>query len=158
MKPTYGSLSRWGLIAYASSLDTPGIFTKSVGDAELVFGLLNHHDPKDPTSIPDDARRKPTSSALLKGLVVGVPREYLLQELDSEIVELWSRAVLDLAQKGATIKPVSLPHTKDALPAYYILATSEASSNLARYDGIRFGSLLFLVLVFGCVFFFSFVC
>jgi len=147
LKPTYGTFSRWGLVAYASSLDTPGLLVEAVEDSELLFGLFDIHDPRDPTSVPSDIRTRHRKArpahggdGSLKGLRVGIPREYLLPELDDEVVDAWSLGIDLLADQGAEIKAVSLPHTREGLPAYYVLATSEASSNLARYDGIRYGS------------------
>jgi aspartyl-tRNA(Asn)/glutamyl-tRNA(Gln) amidotransferase subunit A len=141
LKPTYGRCSRWGVVAFASSLDQPGPLARSVEDAALLLQGMAGHDPKDSTSapvpVPDfaAAARNPD----IKGLRVGVPREYRVDGTAPEIVTLWDKGIDMMKAAGADIVEVSLPHTKYALPAYYIVAPAECSSNLARYDGVRFG-------------------
>ncbi|KAI9145265.1 amidase signature domain-containing protein [Paraphysoderma sedebokerense] len=146
LKPTYGMISRWGLVSYANSLDTVGIISNHVSDCRTLFDILAVHDHKDPTSVPSSIRssRKDTTTSLndaedLSNLSIGIPIEYCPAELPPKIIRLWSDAISFLRSKGAQIRSISLPHTKEALAAYYILASAEASSNLARYDGIRYG-------------------
>jgi len=140
LKPSYGRCSRRGIISFASSLDTPGPLTRTVEDAALILEVIAGHDPWDATS-----SHKPVpvfSQALgqsIKGLRVGVPREYQIEGMDPEIVALWHQGGKWLEEAGATLVPVSLPHTSYALPVYYVVAPAEASSNLARYDGVRYG-------------------
>ena len=140
IKPTYGRCSRYGMVAFASSLDQAGPITKSVRDAALMLSSMSGHDPKDSTSLdvetPDFAAFVGRS---VKGLKIGVPREYRMDGMPEEIAKLWEAGVEWLRAAGCEIKEISLPHTKYALPAYYIIAPAEASSNLARYDGMRFG-------------------
>jgi aspartyl-tRNA(Asn)/glutamyl-tRNA(Gln) amidotransferase subunit A len=140
LKPSYGRCSRWGVVAYASSLDHPGPMTRTVRDAAIMLGTMAGHDPKDSTSAPLPV---PDYEAALngdiRGLKIGIPREYRASGMPAEIEELWQRGAEWLCQAGAEPVEVSLPHTKYALPAYYIIAPAEASSNLARYDGVRFG-------------------
>ncbi len=140
LKPTYGRCSRWGIVAFASSLDQAGPMTRSVRDAALMLGAMAGHDPKDATSVD---RAVPDYEAALgrslKGLKVGIPKEYRVEGMAGEIEALWQQGVIWLKDAGAEIVDISLPHTKYALPAYYIVAPAEASSNLARYDGVRFG-------------------
>ncbi|MDX2257612.1 MAG: Asp-tRNA(Asn)/Glu-tRNA(Gln) amidotransferase subunit GatA [Hyphomicrobiaceae bacterium] len=140
IKPTYGRCSRWGIVAFASSLDQAGPITKTVRDAALMLRAMAGHDPKDSTSVdvpvPD---YEATLGNSLKGLRVGVPREYRVDGMSAEITDLWNAGIAWLKEAGATIHDISLPHTKYALPAYYIVAPAEASSNLARYDGVRYG-------------------
>jgi aspartyl-tRNA(Asn)/glutamyl-tRNA(Gln) amidotransferase subunit A len=141
MKPTYGRCSRWGVVAFASSLDQPGPFARTVEDAALMLQAMSGHDPRDSTSaplpVPDfaGAARNPD----VKGLKVGIPKEYRVDGTAPEIVALWERGIEMMKAAGASIVEVSLPHTKYALPAYYIVAPAECSSNLARYDGVRYG-------------------
>ena len=140
LKPTYGRCSRWGIVAFASSLDQAGPFARTVLDSAIMLGGMAGHDPKDSTSAPvavPDFEAAITGD--IKGLKVGIPKEYTLDGMPSEIQDLWDRGAAWLTEQGAEIKPVSLPHTKYALPAYYIVAPAEASSNLARYDGVRYG-------------------
>jgi aspartyl-tRNA(Asn)/glutamyl-tRNA(Gln) amidotransferase subunit A len=140
LMPTYGRVSRYGLIAFASSLDHIGPFTKTVNDAAIVLGVIAGRDPMDSTSadvpVPDYQAEigKPA-----RGLKLGVPSEYFGEGLDSEVRESVEAAIQRLALAGAEIVPISLPHTAYAIPAYYLIATAEASSNLARYDGVRYG-------------------
>ncbi|CAG8488280.1 9348_t:CDS:10 [Acaulospora morrowiae] len=146
-KPSYGLCSRWGLIAYANSLDTVGIITKTVEDSHLIFvDIISKYDERDSTSLPSQLRTfkssTPSNSRFshdLNGLRVGVPQEYFVSELSEEIVKLWRQGISNLRSNGAKIITVSCPNTKYALSTYYILAPAEASSNLARYDGIRYG-------------------
>ena len=140
IKPTYGRCSRWGIIAYASSLDQAGPITHDVRDAAIMLGSMAGYDEKDSTSVD---RPVPDYEAVLgqsvKGLRVGIPKEYRVDGMPAEIDALWSRGVEWLKAAGAEIVDVSLPHTKYALPTYYIVAPAECSSNLARYDGVRYG-------------------
>jgi aspartyl-tRNA(Asn)/glutamyl-tRNA(Gln) amidotransferase subunit A len=140
LKPTYGRCSRWGVIAYASSLDHPGPMTRTVRDAAIMLRAMAGHDPKDSTSAPlpvPDYEMALTGE--IRGLRIGIPREYRAPGMPGEIEALWQRGIAWLRDAGAEPIEISLPHTKYALPAYYIIAPAEASSNLARYDGVRFG-------------------
>ncbi|MAY68315.1 MAG: Asp-tRNA(Asn)/Glu-tRNA(Gln) amidotransferase GatCAB subunit A [Rhodospirillaceae bacterium] len=140
MKPTYGRCSRWGIVAFASSLDQAGPFARTVEDAAILLGAMAGHDPKDSTSAPHEVPDfRAAAQGGVKGLKVGIPREYTMDGMPSEIQALWDQGAAWLKDQGAEIKEVSLPHTKYALPAYYIVAPAEASSNLARYDGVRYG-------------------
>ena len=140
MKPTYGRCSRWGMVAFASSLDQAGPMTRTVQDAAIMLKSMAGYDPKDSTSvnqtIPDF---ESAMNGNIKGLRVGIPTEYRLDGLSSEVDNLWKRGVDLLKEAGAEPVEISLPHTKYALPTYYIVAPAEASSNLARYDGVRYG-------------------
>ncbi|MDP6951429.1 MAG: Asp-tRNA(Asn)/Glu-tRNA(Gln) amidotransferase subunit GatA [Alphaproteobacteria bacterium] len=140
LKPTYGRCSRWGIIAFASSLDQAGPITRSVRDAAITLGAIAGYDPKDSTSVD---RPVPDYEAALggdiKGLRIGVPKEYRVDGMADEIDGLWQQGIDWLRDAGAEIVDISLPHTKYALPAYYIIAPAEASSNLARYDGVKYG-------------------
>jgi aspartyl-tRNA(Asn)/glutamyl-tRNA(Gln) amidotransferase subunit A len=140
IKPTYGRCSRWGIVAFASSLDQAGPFARTVRDAAMLLTSMAGHDPKDSTCID---RAVPDYEAAvgrsIKGMKIGIPKEYRLDGLAAEIDTLWQRGAQWLQAAGAEIVEVSLPHTKYALPAYYIVASAEASSNLARYDGVRYG-------------------
>ena len=140
IKPTYGRCSRWGVIAFASSLDQAGPMTKTVRDGAIMLGAMAGNDPKDSTSANIEV---PNFEAMLtgdiKGKRIGIPEEYRLDGMPSEIEKLWSDGTEMLRQAGAKIVNISLPHTKYALPAYYVIAPAEASSNLARYDGVRYG-------------------
>ena len=139
-KPTYGRCSRWGTIAFASSLDQAGPMTKSVADAALMFEVMAGHDAKDSTSSKRDVPDVLSSlNNSIKGKKIGIPKEYNVDGLDSEIAKEWQKGADLLKQAGAEIVEISLPHTKYALPTYYIIAPAECSSNLARYDGVRFG-------------------
>ncbi len=140
IKPTYGRCSRWGIVAFASSLDQAGPIAKTVRDAAIMLGTMASYDPKDTTSV--EAPVPDYEAALakgVKGLRVGVPKEYRVDGMSKEIDALWTQGIEWLKAAGATIHEISLPHTKYALPAYYIVAPAEASSNLARYDGVRYG-------------------
>lgn len=140
IKPTYGRCSRWGVVAFASSLDQAGPMARTVEDTALLLTSMCGHDPKDSTSLdvetPDFASFVGKS---VKGLRVGVPKEYRVDNMPPEIEKLWEQGIAWLKEAGCEIVEVSLPHTKYALPAYYIIAPAEASSNLARYDGMRYG-------------------
>ena len=140
VKPTYGRCSRWGIIAFASSLDQAGPMTKTVRDGAIMLEAMAGNDPKDSTSANIEV---PNFEAMLtgdiKGKRIGIPKEYRLDGMPSEIEKLWSDGTEMLRQAGAKIENISLPHTKYALPAYYVIAPAEASSNLARYDGVRYG-------------------
>jgi aspartyl-tRNA(Asn)/glutamyl-tRNA(Gln) amidotransferase subunit A len=140
LKPTYGRCSRWGVIAYASSLDQAGPFARSVRDAAILLRSMAGHDPKDTTSVdlpvPD---YEVTVGRSVKGMRIGIPKEYRVPGMAAEIDKLWDAGAEWLKAAGAEIVEVSLPHTKYALAAYYIVAPAEASSNLARYDGVRYG-------------------
>ncbi|MGE5268898.1 MAG: Asp-tRNA(Asn)/Glu-tRNA(Gln) amidotransferase subunit GatA [Thiohalocapsa sp.] len=140
LKPTYGRCSRWGVVAYASSLDHPGPMTRSVRDAAILLAAMAGHDPKDSTSAPLPVPDFPAAlTGDIRGLRVGIPSEYRAEGMPSEIEALWHKGAEWLRMAGAELVEVSLPMTKYALPAYYIIAPAEASSNLARYDGVRFG-------------------
>ena len=140
MKPTYGRCSRWGIVAFASSLDQAGPFSRTVADNALMMQAMASHDLKDSTSA--DTPLPDLMAALdkgVKGMKIGVPSEYVMDGMDSEVVALWEKGQAWLRAAGAELVEISLPHTKYALPAYYIIAPAEASSNLARYDGVRYG-------------------
>lgn len=140
IKPTYGRCSRWGIVAFASSLDQAGPIAKTVRDAAILLGTMASYDPKDSTSVDTPVPDYEAALAKgVKGLRVGVPKEYRVEGMSSEIDDLWQRGIAWLKDAGATIHDISLPHTKYALPAYYIVAPAECSSNLARYDGVRYG-------------------
>ncbi len=140
LKPTYGVCSRWGMVAFASSLDTAGPMTRTVEDAALMLQVMASHDKRDATSRKAPWRTLYPVPKGIKGLKVGIPKEYRMEEvLEKDIIVFWDKAREWLKEQGAEIQEVTLPHTKYALPAYYILAPAEASSNLARYDGLRFG-------------------
>ena len=140
IKPTYGRVSRWGVIAYASSLDQAGPMTKTVRDAAIMLGAMAGHDPKDSTSadiaVPDF---EAALTGDIRGKKIGIPREYRVEGMSAEIEALWQNGIAMLRDAGAEVVDISLPHTKYALPAYYVIAPAEASSNLARYDGVRYG-------------------
>ncbi|NVO23374.1 Asp-tRNA(Asn)/Glu-tRNA(Gln) amidotransferase subunit GatA [Donghicola mangrovi] len=140
IKPTYGRCSRWGIIAYASSLDQAGPMTKTVRDAAIMLEAMAGHDMKDSTSADLPV---PNFEAMLtgdiRGKVIGIPKEYRPEGMSEEIAKLWDEGAAMLKAAGAEIREISLPHTKYALPTYYVIAPAEASSNLARYDGVRYG-------------------
>jgi aspartyl-tRNA(Asn)/glutamyl-tRNA(Gln) amidotransferase subunit A len=140
LKPTYGRCSRWGVVAFASSLDQAGPMTRTVEDAAIMLGVMAGHDPKDSTSAP---MAVPDFAAALtgdvRGLRVGIPKEYRVDGMPAEIEALWQQGIDWLKAAGATPVEISLPMTKHALPTYYIIAPAEASANLSRYDGVRFG-------------------
>ena len=140
IKPTYGRCSRWGIVAFASSLDQAGPMTKDVRDAAIMLQAMAGHDPKDSTSadipVPDF---EAALTGDIRGKTIGIPKEYRMDGMPAEIEKLWADGTAMLRDAGAKIVDISLPHTKYALPAYYVIAPAEASSNLARYDGVRFG-------------------
>ena len=140
IKPTYGRCSRWGVVAFASSLDQAGPMTKTVRDAAIMLQSMAGHDPKDSTSadlaVPDF---EAMLTGDVRGKVIGIPKEYRMEGMSAEIDALWQNGIAMLKDAGAEIRDISLPHTKYALPAYYVIAPAEASSNLARYDGVRYG-------------------
>ncbi|WP_375677212.1 MULTISPECIES: Asp-tRNA(Asn)/Glu-tRNA(Gln) amidotransferase subunit GatA [unclassified Bartonella] len=140
IKPTYGRCSRWGVVAFASSLDQAGPVARDVRDCAILLRSMASFDEKDSTSVnlpvPDYESYLGQS---IKGMKIGIPKEYHVDGMSSEIIELWQKGINWLKEAGAEIKDISLPHTKYALPSYYIIAPAEASSNLARYDGVRFG-------------------
>ncbi len=141
MKPTYGRCSRYGIVAFASSLDQAGPMTKTVEDNAILFNAMAGFDEKDATSIKLDV---PDFTQFLnqdiKGLTIGIPKEYKADGMDADIIKAWEKGIEILKSRGANIKEISLPHTKYALATYYILAPAEASSNLARFDGLRYGN------------------
>jgi aspartyl-tRNA(Asn)/glutamyl-tRNA(Gln) amidotransferase subunit A len=140
IKPTYGRVSRWGIVAFASSLDQAGPMTKTVRDAAIMLGAMAGHDAKDSTCadipVPDF---EAALTGDIRGKVIGIPREYRMDGMPEEIEALWARGIEMMKDAGAVIRDISLPHTKYALPAYYVIAPAEASSNLARYDGVKYG-------------------
>jgi len=140
IKPTYGRCSRWGIVAFASSLDQAGPMARDVRDCAIMLGAMAGFDPKDSTSL--DTAVPDWEAALsgdLKGKRIGIPREYRMDGMDADVAASWDQGIVWLKDAGAEIVDISLPHTKYALPAYYIIAPAEASSNLARYDGVRYG-------------------
>ncbi|NBZ88661.1 Asp-tRNA(Asn)/Glu-tRNA(Gln) amidotransferase subunit GatA [Stagnihabitans tardus] len=140
IKPTYGRVSRWGIVAFASSLDQAGPMTKSVRDAAILLQAMSGHDPKDSTSadipVPDF---EAALTGDIRGKKIGIPKEYRMDGMPAEIDALWAQGIAMMKDAGAEIVDISLPHTKYALPTYYVIAPAEASSNLARYDGVRYG-------------------
>jgi aspartyl-tRNA(Asn)/glutamyl-tRNA(Gln) amidotransferase subunit A len=140
LKPTYGRCSRWGIVAFASSLDQAGPMTRTVRDAAIMLSAMAGHDVKDSTSAPVEV---PDFEAVLsrdiKGLKVGIPKEYRIDGMAPEIDALWAKGIEMMKEAGANVIDVSLPNTQHALPTYYIIAPAEASANLARYDGVRYG-------------------
>jgi aspartyl-tRNA(Asn)/glutamyl-tRNA(Gln) amidotransferase subunit A len=141
IKPTYGRASRYGMVAFASSLDQAGPISKTVEDSAILLEAMCSHDPKDSTSLSVETPdwRSDVSKGV-KGMRIGIPKEYRMDGMSDEIDKLWEQGIAWLKSAGAEIVDISLPHTKYALPAYYIVAPAEASSNLARYDGMRFGA------------------
>ena len=140
LKPTYGSCSRWGIVAFASSLDQAGPMTKNVKDCALLFQVMSSYDQKDSTSV--NFTRKRYSEKLnqnIKGMNIGIPKEYRVEGMPSDIEKLWKQGIEYIKNSGANIVDITLPHTNYALPTYYIVAPAEASSNLARYDGVKYG-------------------
>ena len=141
-KPSYGLLSRWGVIQYANSLDTVGVLAQHVADARQVFGTLDKFDEQDPTSLPVLVReriRARSNTGDKKHLRIGLPTEYNIRELSPIVRSAYTRTLYALQSAGHILQPISLPSTRRALSAYYVLAPAEASSNLAKYDGIRYG-------------------
>lgn len=140
VKPTYGRISRWGVVAFASSLDQAGPISKSVTDAAIMLETMCSHDPKDSTSANIEVPNfEAALSGDIRGKKIGIPKEYRIDGMSAEIEALWQDGAAKLKAAGAEIVDVTLPHTKYALPAYYVIAPAEASSNLARYDGVRYG-------------------
>jgi aspartyl-tRNA(Asn)/glutamyl-tRNA(Gln) amidotransferase subunit A len=140
IKPTYGRCSRWGVVAFASSLDQPGVFARNVEDCAILLKSSSGHDPKDSTSAKKEVPDFPSlMSGNVKGLKIGIPKEYRMEGMPEEITKLWEQGMEWLKAEGAEIVDISLPHTKYALPTYYIIAPAECSSNLARYDGVKYG-------------------
>ena len=140
LKPTYGRCSRWGIVAFASSLDQAGPMTKNVKDAALMLEVISGYDHKDSTSSKKNSENfLHKLSKNIKGTKIGIPKEYVVEGMPKEIQKLWDKGIEICKLLGCEIKNVSLPHTKYALPTYYIIAPAEASSNLARYDGVRYG-------------------
>jgi aspartyl-tRNA(Asn)/glutamyl-tRNA(Gln) amidotransferase subunit A len=140
IKPTYGRCSRWGVVAFASSLDQAGPMARDVRDCAIMLEAMAGFDPKDSTSLDLPVPTWETGlNSDLKGKRIGIPKEYRLDGIDEDIAKMWDNGIAWLKDAGAEIVDISLPHTKYALPAYYIIAPAEASSNLARYDGVRFG-------------------
>jgi aspartyl-tRNA(Asn)/glutamyl-tRNA(Gln) amidotransferase subunit A len=140
IKPTYGRCSRWGIVAFASSLDQAGPMARTVRDTAILLKSMAGHDPKDSTSVDAPVPDYEASvGQTVAGLTIGIPKEYRLDGMSSEIEALWQKGIAWLEDAGAKIVEISLPHTSMALPAYYIVAPAEASSNLARYDGVRYG-------------------
>ena len=140
IKPTYGRCSRWGVVAFASSLDQAGAFGRTVEDSALLLKSMSGFDPKDSTSANKEVPDWPSLfSQDIKGLKIGIPKEYRVDGMPEEIEQLWQQGIAWMQDAGAEIVDVSLPHTKYALPTYYIIAPAECSSNLARYDGVRYG-------------------
>lgn len=141
IKPTYGRASRWGMVAFASSLDQAGPIAKTVEDSAILLDVMCSHDPKDSTSLQvEQPDWRAEVSKGVKGMRIGIPKEYRMDGMSEEIDALWNKGIEWLKAAGAEIVDISLPHTKYALPAYYIVAPAEASSNLARYDGMRYGA------------------
>ncbi|MBT5899443.1 MAG: Asp-tRNA(Asn)/Glu-tRNA(Gln) amidotransferase subunit GatA [Candidatus Pelagibacter sp.] len=140
LKPTYGRCSRWGIVAFASSLDQAGPMTKDVSDSALMLDVISGYDEKDSTSANIEKGDFLNSlNKNIKGLKVGIPKEYIVDNMPKEIQTLWDKGIEWMKESGAIIKNISLPNTKYALPTYYIVAPAEASSNLARYDGVKYG-------------------
>jgi len=140
IKPTYGRCSRWGTVAFASSLDQAGPIAKTVKDAAILLESMAGYDTKDSTSLNIDVPKWSESCGKsVKGMRIGIPKEYSIEGMPAEIQSLWDKGVEMMKDAGAEIVPITLPHTKYALPAYYVVAPAEASSNLARYDGMRYG-------------------
>ena len=140
IKPTYGRCSRWGIVAFASSLDQAGPIARNVRDAAIMLRSMASHDPKDTTSVdrpvPD---YEAACGASVAGKTIGIPKEYRIEGMSAEVEAMWQAGIAWLKDAGAKIVDISLPYTRTALPAYYIVAPAEASSNLARYDGVRYG-------------------
>ena len=140
LKPTYGRVSRWGIVAFASSLDQAGPITKTVEDAAILLDIISGHDEKDSTSsIKDRENLFENLNSLVKGIKIGIPKEFESDDLPASTQKAWDECKQLLQSNGAEIVDISLPHTMDALPTYYIIAPAEASSNLARYDGVKYG-------------------
>jgi aspartyl-tRNA(Asn)/glutamyl-tRNA(Gln) amidotransferase subunit A len=140
IKPTYGRCSRWGIVAFASSLDQAGPITRTVRDSAIMLNVMCGHDPKDSTSVPMDVPDfEKALTGNIKGKKIGIPKEYRPDGMNEEILAMWDKGIKLLKEAGAEIIDITLPHTKYALATYYIVAPAECSSNLARYDGVRYG-------------------
>ncbi|HEY0673151.1 MAG TPA: Asp-tRNA(Asn)/Glu-tRNA(Gln) amidotransferase subunit GatA [Longimicrobiales bacterium] len=141
LKPSHGRISRYGLVAFASSLDSVGIFGRTVKDAAQILEVISGHDPLDATTLaePAPAFLDAIEHAQLRGTVVGVPREYFPDDMDPHVVRICRTTIEKMKKAGALIRDISLPHARYAIPTYYVIATAEAASNLARYDGVRYG-------------------
>ena len=140
IKPTYGRCSRWGIVAFASSLDQAGAMARNVKDCAILLEAMSGFDPRDATSLQTDVPAwEEHLSSDLRGKTIGIPKEYRVENMPREIDALWERGIAMMRDAGAEVVEVSLPHTRYALPTYYIIAPAEASSNLARYDGVRYG-------------------
>ena len=140
LKPTYGSCSRWGIVAFASSLDQAGPMTKNVKDCALLFQVMSSYDQKDSTSVYFTRERYSEKlNQNIKGMNIGIPKEYRVEGMPNDIEKLWKQGIEYIKNSGANIVDITLPHTNYALPTYYIVAPAEASSNLARYDGVKYG-------------------
>jgi aspartyl-tRNA(Asn)/glutamyl-tRNA(Gln) amidotransferase subunit A len=145
IKPSYGRVSRYGLISYGSSLDTVGVLGRNASEVSMVYKIISGHDPLDGTSLklpPSEFTLEDSPREILSGLRVGVPQEYFVSGIQPEVEKSVRQAIHEFEVYGAEILPISLPHTEFALPVYYLIAPAEASANLARYDGIRFGTRL----------------
>ena len=151
LKPTYGRVSRYGLIAFASSLDQIGPFAHTAEDAALMFSVIAGHDPRDSTSSTEaDADLSSALTGDVKGLRIGVPRAFLGEGVDDAVSSAFDAALAVLAARGAALVDIELPHAGYGIPVYYLIATAEASSNLARYDGVRYGHRATLERTTGC--------
>jgi aspartyl-tRNA(Asn)/glutamyl-tRNA(Gln) amidotransferase subunit A len=140
LKPTYGRVSRYGLVAFASSLDQIGPFARTAADCALALGAVAGHDPADSTSLPEPVPSYADAlTGDVSGLVIGIPREYFAEGADPEVIARVRDAIAELERAGAKTREVSLPHAEHAIATYYLIATAEASSNLARYDGVKYG-------------------
>ncbi|CAI5759699.1 unnamed protein product [Candida verbasci] len=138
-KPTYGRISRWGLIPYAQTLDTIGILSKKIDTIKHVYSVLNMYDEKDPTSLPEELRKE-TPETNKERLIIGIPEEFILEDISIDVKNTFKQFILKLINLGHVVKTISITSIKKALPTYYTLATAEAASNLSRYDGTRYGS------------------
>ncbi|KAI5958500.1 HER2 [Candida pseudojiufengensis] len=138
-KPSYGRISRWGVIPYAQTLDTVGILSKDLEMIEKVYKVLNVEDIKDPTSLPNEVRNSIEKTKTTRNLTIGIPKEFFIEEVSEKVKNTWIKVIEKFIDLGHTVKTISIDSIKKTLPAYYILATTEAASNLARYDGIRYG-------------------
>lgn len=137
-KPSYGRISRWGVVPYAQTLDTVGIMANNISIIDRVYKILNQYDPKDPTSLDIEARKR-IKSTTKDTLVIGVPSQFIIDELSPQVRQVWASTLNKLQEMGHRIRPVSLPSVKKLLLAYYTIVTAEAASNLSRYDGVRYG-------------------
>ncbi|KAK6456954.1 GATA-like protein [Scheffersomyces xylosifermentans] len=140
-KPTYGRISRWGVVPYAQTLDTVGVLSEDINIVEKVYRVLNQYDSKDPTSLPENTRQEiiTTKTSDLSFLTIGLPEEFIIEDLSEEVKEIWVSVLANLQKMGHKVKTVSIPSIRHSLSAYYTLVTAEAASNLSRYDGVRYG-------------------